>query len=153
MDQNICPPQTQARATPLAPGQWRQMLADAQHIAPSLQQSSGTHSQEDAHSRPDSRAVSSSDSHASGTTAGAARPDVVVLDVRNDYEWDAGHFQGANRPQEVCHQHQPQLEIWQLHLPGCPAACIPDDGGNTAMCSSAQVSEHQPCSLYKVLKR
>eukprot|EP00798_Chlamydomonas_sp_ICE-L_P006427 gene6427-3055_t len=25
---------------------------------------------------------------------------VVVLDVRNDYEWDAGHFVGAERPQE-----------------------------------------------------
>lgn len=25
---------------------------------------------------------------------------VVVLDVRNDYEWDAGHFQGAERPTE-----------------------------------------------------
>lgn len=28
--------------------------------------------------------------------------DVVVLDVRNGYEWDAGHFQGAERPLEVC---------------------------------------------------
>lgn len=27
--------------------------------------------------------------------------DVVVLDVRNGYEWDAGHFQGAVRPFEV----------------------------------------------------
>lgn len=25
----------------------------------------------------------------------------VVLDVRNSYEWDAGHFQGAERPVEV----------------------------------------------------
>ncbi len=25
----------------------------------------------------------------------------VVLDVRNGYEWDAGHFQGAARPLEV----------------------------------------------------
>jgi predicted sulfurtransferase len=24
----------------------------------------------------------------------------VMLDVRNDYEWDAGHFQGAARPAE-----------------------------------------------------
>ena len=24
----------------------------------------------------------------------------IVLDVRNDYEWDAGHFVGAERPQE-----------------------------------------------------
>lgn len=34
---------------------------------------------------------------------GGAGPasDVVVLDVRNGYEWDAGHFQGAVRPLEV----------------------------------------------------
>ena len=25
----------------------------------------------------------------------------IVLDVRNDYEWDAGHFEGAERPVEV----------------------------------------------------
>lgn len=26
---------------------------------------------------------------------------MVVLDVRNGYEWDAGHFQGAERPSEA----------------------------------------------------
>ena len=31
-----------------------------------------------------------------GSTAAA-----VVLDVRNAYEWDAGHFVGAARPLEV----------------------------------------------------
>lgn len=25
----------------------------------------------------------------------------LVLDVRNSYEWDAGHFEGAARPLEV----------------------------------------------------
>ena len=25
---------------------------------------------------------------------------MVVLDVRNGYEWDAGHFHGAERPAE-----------------------------------------------------
>ena len=25
----------------------------------------------------------------------------IVLDVRNGYEWDAGHFSGAQRPLEV----------------------------------------------------
>ena len=28
----------------------------------------------------------------------------IVLDVRNGYEWDAGHFSGAQRPLEVCSQ-------------------------------------------------
>ena len=35
--------------------------------------------------------------------ATAGEPGVIVLDVRNDYEWDAGHFSGAGRPQEVRH--------------------------------------------------
>lgn len=51
--------------------------------------------------RPDSDAQSSGEVHELQTSAAAARLDVVVLDVRNDYEWDAGHFQGADRPQEV----------------------------------------------------
>ena len=29
------------------------------------------------------------------------RGGMVVLDVRNGYEWDAGHFQGAERPSEA----------------------------------------------------
>ena len=74
------------------------MLAEAQHVTPSQVH---TARQEDAQSRPDSSAESSGSSDDSSATAVAARPDVVVLDVRNDYEWDAGHFQGANRPQEV----------------------------------------------------
>lgn len=88
---------------PLAPSQWRQMLADAQRLSPKLQEADSTDRQEDARSRPDSSAESSGSSDVSGATAVAPRPDVVVLDVRNDYEWDAGHFQGAKRPQEVCH--------------------------------------------------
>lgn len=30
-----------------------------------------------------------------------------MLDVRNDYEWDAGHFQGAARPREEAFQDTP----------------------------------------------
>mmetsp|Transcript_18341 Transcript_18341/g.55232 ORF Transcript_18341/g.55232 Transcript_18341/m.55232 type:complete len:735 (+) Transcript_18341:409-2613(+) len=33
--------------------------------------------------------------------------DVVVLDVRNGYEWDAGHFQGAERPNEATFSETP----------------------------------------------
>lgn len=47
-----------ARATPLEPAAWKQMIAEAQERK------------------------------------------ITVLDVRNDYEWDAGHFVGAERPQE-----------------------------------------------------
>lgn len=89
----------QARATPLAPREWRQMLAEAQRITPSQLDTTGPRRHEDAHSRPDSGAESSGSCDDSSSRA--VRPDVVVLDVRNDYEWDAGHFQGANRPQEV----------------------------------------------------
>jgi predicted sulfurtransferase len=36
-----------------------------------------------------------------GSRAHARSSDVVILDVRNGYEWDAGHFVGAERPLEV----------------------------------------------------
>lgn len=78
------------------------MLAGAQHITPAQVNGCGPQRLEDTQSRPDSAAESSGSSVDLHATAVAARPDVVVLDVRNDYEWDAGHFQGANRPQEVC---------------------------------------------------
>lgn len=64
----------QARATPLAPGEWRNMLRDAQPAAGAAASAGG---------------------------AAAGRPRPVVLDVRNAYEWDAGHFSGAERPLEV----------------------------------------------------
>lgn len=91
-----------ARATPLAPSQWKQMLASAQQHAPDSQ-----HAHHDCSSqaqatdpRPDSEAETSGELNDASMSSAAARPDVVVLDVRNDYEWDAGHFQGADRPQE-----------------------------------------------------
>lgn len=32
----------------------------------------------------------------------------VVLDVRNAYEWDAGHFEGAQRPLEDAFNETPR---------------------------------------------
>ena len=66
----------QARATPLAPGEWRAMLRDVLPLA-------------------------GGPAGAGEGAAGWPRP--VVLDVRNAYEWDAGHFAGAKRPLEVLH--------------------------------------------------
>lgn len=81
------------------------MLANAQHLTPDAQVSSPDilTKVDAAHSRPDSEAESSGELNIGSATAAAAaaRTDVVVLDVRNDYEWDAGHFQGADRPHEV----------------------------------------------------
>ena len=57
-----------ARARPVAPGEWQQLLRHAQ------------------------------------VRHGSAEPhqqQPILLDVRNGYEWDAGHFQGAVRPLEV----------------------------------------------------
>ncbi|EFJ51382.1 hypothetical protein VOLCADRAFT_103426 [Volvox carteri f. nagariensis] len=51
-----------ARATPLEPSKWKEMIAQSQVIGKEKK--------------------------------------MVVLDVRNDYEWDAGHFEGAERPAE-----------------------------------------------------
>lgn len=54
-----------ARATPLEPAQWKDMIARAKDEG------------------------------------------IVVLDVRNDYEWDAGHFEGAARPAEEVFNETP----------------------------------------------
>ena len=42
----------------------------------------------------------------------------ILLDVRNGYEWDAGHFDGAARPLEVA---QPPA-AWDLPVLTNPAA-------------------------------
>ncbi|KAK9845288.1 hypothetical protein WJX81_002464 [Elliptochloris bilobata] len=70
----------QARATPLAPGQWREMLRDALPAA--------------------SSAIDPGAGAADPGEGAAERVRPLVLDVRNAYEWDAGHFQGAERPLE-----------------------------------------------------
>ncbi|GLC36573.1 hypothetical protein PLESTM_000461600 [Pleodorina starrii] len=64
-----------ARATPLEPAKWKEMIAQAKD------------------------------------------KDIVVLDVRNDYEWDAGHFEGAERPAEEVFAETPVGEGEQ-EVPG-----------------------------------
>eukprot|EP00879_Flechtneria_rotunda_P029738 GHRR01032183.1.p1 GENE.GHRR01032183.1~~GHRR01032183.1.p1 ORF type:complete len:492 (+),score=132.74 GHRR01032183.1:329-1804(+) len=59
------------RATPLNPADWKQKLAEADSVNKAV-----AHGMLDASKR------------------------VVVMDLRNDYEWDAGHFDWAPRPQE-----------------------------------------------------
>ncbi|KAF8055836.1 STR8 [Scenedesmus sp. PABB004] len=60
-----------ARATPLSPAEWREKLGEAVAVNADVD-------------------------------AGRADPSkrVVVMDLRNDYEWDAGHFALAPRPDE-----------------------------------------------------
>lgn len=70
-----------ARATPLKPSQWREMLAQAQQAAAAA-------------------ATTATTTASSSSSSSSKPPPVVVLDVRNDYEWDAGHFVGAARPAE-----------------------------------------------------
>ena len=36
---------------------------------------------------------------------------ILVLDVRNDYEWDAGHFVGASRPNEEVFNETPVGDV------------------------------------------
>ena len=106
--------------------------------------------------RPDSDAQSSGELHE--LQASAARPDVVVLDVRNDYEWDAGHFQGADRPQEVCNFSHPAhvqrvlpwTRSWCLILQlfsrwPCAVWLMP---WNRLRCLSLQLLSCWPCTVY-----
>ncbi|KAG2497051.1 hypothetical protein HYH03_005050 [Edaphochlamys debaryana] len=60
-----------ARATPLEPREWADMIAQAKEKK------------------------------------------IVVLDIRNDYEWDAGHFEGAERPLEEVFAETPVGESEQ----------------------------------------
>ena len=77
----------QARATPLSPSEWREMLRTA--VSPAgLGSSTGE--------EVFGTAGTASRAEEEGTPPGA-----VLLDVRNAYEWDAGHFRGAARPLEV----------------------------------------------------
>ena len=103
----------QARATPLAPHDWKTMLAQAHTINAPLNAEAhlaaevpDRHSHSGAQLRDENgeRQSATAGAHpvAAGTQAATAgAPGVIVLDVRNDYEWDAGHFVGAGRPQEV----------------------------------------------------
>ena len=92
----------QARATPLSPSQWQEMLRSA--VAPATLRQGGPATE-----------------GSGGTPEGHAGGDVqefVLLDVRNAYEWDAGHFVGAQRPLEVspCPMNSPQMCAGQLGL-------------------------------------
>uniref|UniRef100_A0A0E0D0I7 Rhodanese domain-containing protein n=1 Tax=Oryza meridionalis TaxID=40149 RepID=A0A0E0D0I7_9ORYZ len=62
------------RATPLTPSEWRERLETR-------------------------KCLDMSSSEAAGDSSGRR---LLLLDVRNDYEWDIGHFQGAQRPNVDC---------------------------------------------------
>uniref|UniRef100_A0A453MMU0 Rhodanese domain-containing protein n=1 Tax=Aegilops tauschii subsp. strangulata TaxID=200361 RepID=A0A453MMU0_AEGTS len=60
------------RASPLTPSEWREKLEARKRL----------------------------DSEAAGDTSEGRK--LLLLDVRNDYEWDIGHFEGAKRPNVDC---------------------------------------------------
>ncbi len=101
----------QARATPLSPSAWQTMLRNA--VAPAGLPERMSAGQEAAASgsaeRESLEEAADGDSAAAGSSGSS--PGVVVLDVRNAYEWDAGHFVGADRPLEVWRQ------LWLLGIP------------------------------------
>jgi predicted sulfurtransferase len=75
-----------ARATPLDPAAWREMLRRA-NAATRASAEAAAAAQQAQQQQPEQQQQQQ-------------QPPIVVLDVRNDYEWDAGHFQGAARPAE-----------------------------------------------------
>ena len=109
----------QARAKPLQPREWQELLCASQLTCPAdscAQQSSAGGTavapgqargaaaglKRSAGSRPGqdiNAAAAVADSM--GGAVGADQQQPVLLDLRNGYEWDAGHFQGAARPLEV----------------------------------------------------
>ncbi|KAJ9507656.1 hypothetical protein QJQ45_019156 [Haematococcus lacustris] len=93
--------QPEARATPLKPTQWKQMIAEAQV---KLRGSWSPGVFEVVVVVVVAVVVVAVWQCSLALTPGrwwwAQEKKVVVLDVRNDYEWDAGHFVGAGRPDE-----------------------------------------------------
>ena len=110
----------QARAKPLQPREWQELLCASRLICPAdspTQQSSAAGAtavapgqargaaaglKRSSGSRPGhdvDAAAAVADSM--GVALGADQQQPVLLDLRNGYEWDAGHFQGAARPVEV----------------------------------------------------
>ncbi|KAK9906879.1 hypothetical protein WJX75_009638 [Coccomyxa subellipsoidea] len=98
-----------ARATPLSPSQWQEMLRNA--MAPKT-----------------TGAVSGGPSGGTsgGPGAGENAHEVVVLDVRNAYEWDAGHFVGAQRPLEDHFNETPTDASGDAALPAYLQGVSPD---------------------------
>ena len=110
----------QARAKPLQPREWQELLCNSQLICPAdspAQQSSASGAtavapgqargaaaglKRSAGSRPGQDLDTAAAVDESKDSAlGANQQQPVLLDLRNGYEWDAGHFQGAARPLEV----------------------------------------------------
>lgn len=74
--------------------------AGGMHDSKEVRVNRGDGTQHDQRSSDDSAALD-------GQSEARSRKDVVVLDVRNGYEWDAGHFQGAARPNEATFSETP----------------------------------------------
>jgi len=130
----------QARARPLAPSAWQAMLRDA---APARAGAAGGAGGARAAQPPEAEA------HA----AESARPEPVVLDVRNAYEWDAGHFVGSERPLEV-RLPAAALQVFaawpSLDSPArtpALAACLHEGGHSPKGSPGQQRAEH--CLVWK----
>eukprot|EP00898_Chlorokybus_atmophyticus_P000342 jgi/Chlat1/1308/Chrsp118S01718 len=80
------------RAHPLSPHEWRDKLRDA---------ITGTNNMAEAnnhnHNNNNNNNTNNHFYHHQNQSSNV-KPKVVLLDVRNDYEWDVGHFKGAARP-------------------------------------------------------
>lgn len=64
-------------------------------------------------------------SSSSSSTASTAQSP-IILDVRNGYEWDAGHFLGAERPLEDEFNETPRGEEGEESLPEYLRGADPD---------------------------
>ena len=79
------------RGTPLSPKQWHEMLNEKLDRDARADDSANSDSDSDSDLSGDDDARDLREKKKSTTTP-------VLLDVRNGYEWDVGHFRGAARP-------------------------------------------------------
>jgi len=88
----------------LEPGQWREMIRAARAVRAGAGLGDGV----------DLGALPAPVAERAGKSA---LDEIVVLDLRNDYEWDVGHFEGADRPRESRFSETPTESTDDLQVP------------------------------------
>lgn len=107
------PADRSSRATPVAPADWKRMLQEAQMVSPAQPPATAANTSRlpGCSGKPlqgSAKSASYDVTPASSSACGGLARKPVVLDVRNAYEWDAGHFAGAQRPVEDAFNETPR---------------------------------------------
>ncbi|GAQ84629.1 hypothetical protein KFL_001980110 [Klebsormidium nitens] len=111
-----------ARAVPLSPAQWRRKL--------------------------DQRNGDASQPRSEVDESGSPTRQLLLLDVRNGYEWDVGHFQGAARPEVDCFR-ETEFGLAEGATPQDPLAGVDPQSVDVMMYCTGGIR----CDVYSTMLR